>query len=87
VTPGNPAIAAKAVCQVDAWAAAALPSTPGPAITRAWADNASRRSRDIPSKPFITDRITIRAATPTQTPASDTQVMKETKNLRFRART
>jgi hypothetical protein len=65
----------------------AAPAAPGAAITRACAESANNRSRDTPSNPFITERITISAATPTHTPASDTQVMKETKNLRFRART
>ena len=35
----------------------------------------------------MTDRMTISAATPTHTPTSDAQVMKETKNLCVRART
>ena len=47
----------------------------------AWADRLSSRERSSPSKPFITDRITISAATPTATPRNDTQVMKETKKL------
>ena len=56
-------------------------------MTRAWVDSANSRSRSCPSKPFMTDRMTISAATPTHTPTSDTQVMNETKNLRVRERT
>ena len=56
-------------------------------VTRACADNDNKRSRSSVSKPFMTDRITISAATPTHTPISDTQVMNETKNFRVRERT
>jgi len=35
----------------------------------------------------MTESTTISAATPTATPASDTQVMKDTKNFRVRERT
>ncbi|MBK6671951.1 MAG: hypothetical protein IPG49_00205 [Proteobacteria bacterium] len=49
------------------------------------ADSASSRERSSDSKPFITERMTISAATPTATPSSDTQVMKETKNRCARA--
>ena len=59
----------------------------GGGLIRACADSDSRRSRSSPSKPFITERMTISAATPTHTPATDTHVMKETKNLWLRART
>ena len=48
---------------------------------RAWAERASKRSRRSPSSPFITDRMTMSAITPRHTHSSDTQVMKETKNL------
>ncbi len=40
-----------------------------------------------PSSPFMTDRMTMSAVTPRQTHSSETQVMKETKNLWERART
>src|SRR5690606_33975628 len=55
-------------------------------VMRTGADRARSRLRSSDSKPFITDRITISAATPTPTPASDTQVMKETKYRCARAR-
>ena len=54
---------------------------------RACAVSDSNRSRNSASKPFITDKMTIKAATPTLTPMSDTQVMNETKNFRVRERT
>ena len=38
-------------------------------------------------KPFITDRMVMSAATPTHTPASDSQLLKETKNPASRERT
>ena len=41
----------------------------------------------IPFPGHMTERMTIRAATPTHTPTRDAQVMKETKNLCERART
>jgi hypothetical protein len=51
----------------------------------AWADTLSSRVRSSVSNPFITDSTVISAATPTATPSSDTQVMKETKKLCSRA--
>ena len=57
------------------------------ALMRTGAFSDSSRSRSSLSKPFITERITMSAATPTHTPRSDAQVMKETKNLCERART
>jgi len=57
------------------------------AVTWAWAFSDNNRSRSSPSKPFMTDRMTISAATPSDTPASDTQVISETKNLCWRERT
>jgi hypothetical protein len=53
---------------------------PAGTVTRMAAYNDSKRSRNSPSKPFITDRMTIRAATPTPTPANEIQVMNDTKN-------
>jgi hypothetical protein len=45
------------------------------------------RERISPSMPFITDKIVIRAATPTQTPSMDIQLINETKKPRFPVRT
>jgi len=56
-------------------------------VTRTGALSESSRSRNSLSKPFITDRMTISAATPTHTPMSDAQVMNDTKNRVERART
>ena len=54
---------------------------------RACADSDNSRSRSSPSSPFMTDRMTMSAVTPRHTHSSDTQVMKDTKNLWERART
>jgi hypothetical protein len=62
-------------------------SAASPALTRTGAPSESSRSRSSLSKPFITERMTMSAATPTHTPTRDAQVMKETKNLCERART
>ncbi len=59
----------------------------GAAGSVACADSASSRVRSSPSKPFMTERMAIRAATPSATPARDTQLMKETKYACCRART
>ena len=60
---------------------------PSLAVTVACAVSATSRPRNSPSKPFITEMIVINAATPTQTPSIDIQLMKETKNPRPRVRT
>ncbi len=57
------------------------------ATTRACAPSDRSLSRSSFSSPFITDRITMSAITPSMTPASAAQVMKDTKNLWVRART
>ena len=67
--------------------AAPVRLSPALTLTRASLESASNRSRSSPSNPFITDRITINAATPTATPISETQVMNDTKNFRVRERT
>ncbi len=53
----------------------------------ACAASASSRVRSSPSNPFMTDRMAIRAATPRQIPARETQLMNETKYWCCRART
>ena len=64
-----------------------VPLACGGTKMRACAESDNRRSRSSPSRPFITDRMTMSAITPRHTHSSDTQVMKETKNLWERART
>ncbi len=60
--------------------------TPPPvADTVACADRLNRRPRNSLSKPFMTEMTVISAITPSATPSSDTQVMKETKKLCSRA--
>ena len=59
----------------------------GGAVIRTGALSDNSRSRSSLSKPFITERMTMSAATPTHTPMSDAQVMKDTKNRVERART
>ena len=59
----------------------------GATYTRACADSDNSRERSSPSRPFMAERMTISAATPRHTHNSETQVMKETKNLWERART
>ena len=46
----------------------------------------SNRVRNSPSKPFMTDRITISAATPSEIPSNEISVMKETNRVRRLAR-
>ena len=70
-----------AICGQSVGAAARV------AVTRTGALSDSSRSRSSPSKPFITERMTMSAATPTHTPTSEAQVMKDTKNRVERART
>ena len=88
-TPATPGVALRQLrgtrCQSAEPAAGG--ALRGAAAMRTWALSESSRSRSSPSKPFITDRMTISAATPTHTPTSEAQVMKETKNLCERART
>src|SRR6185437_16142688 len=50
-------------------------------------DTCMRSERQKSVTQLITDRMTMSAATPTHTPTTDAQVMKETKNLCVRART
>ena len=88
VTPGTVRASCATLSQsAGAGADAPFASLPCAASTRTWALNDSSRSRSSPSKPFMTERITISAATPTHTPITDAQVMKETKNLCDLART
>ena len=47
----------------------------------------SRRLRNSPSKPFMIEMIVISAATPTQMPSIEIQLMNETKKPRLRLRT
>ena len=54
-------------------------------VSVACADRLSKRLRSSVSKPFMTDSTVINASTPSATPSSDTQVMKETKKLCSRA--
>ena len=56
-----------------------------PKVRVACADKLSSRPRSSDSKPFITESTVIRAATPTATPSSDTQLIKDTKKLCSRA--
>ncbi len=81
VTPGAARTRCASACQSGA---AAVPT--GTKI-RACAESASSRSRNSPSRPFMTERMTMSAVTPRHTHSSDTHVMKETKNLWERART
>jgi hypothetical protein len=74
------------VCCARSAAAPALAAA-GTVVTRTGALRASSRSRSSLSKPFITDRMTMSAATPTHTPMSEAQVMKDTKKRVERART
>jgi len=62
----------------------ACPLSPA-GVSVAWADKLNKRSRSSVSKPFITDSTVISAATPTATPSSDTQLIKDTKKLCSRA--
>ena len=59
----------------------------GPADSVAWAAMLSSLVLSSDSKPFMTDSTVISAATPTQMPSIDTQLMKETKNPWVRLRT
>ncbi len=56
-----------------------------PAFKLACAVRLNRRVRNSDSRPFMTDRTVINAATPSATPTSETQVMKDTKKLCSRA--
>jgi hypothetical protein len=60
--------------------------TPSLPVTKPCADMLSSRLRSSPSKPFITERMTISAATPSAIPISEMSVMKETKRVRRFAR-
>ncbi len=82
LTPGTAATCAAIRAQSAALAGAAS----GTCSTRTGAESDNRRERSSVSNPFITDRMTIRAATPTATPTRETQVMNETKNRCERAR-
>ncbi len=89
-TEATPSVAsARRSARLQSSGAGVAGAAPGgaAAATRTCAPSVSSRSRSSPSKPFITERMTMRAATPTQTPPSDAQVMKDTKNSCERART
>ena len=51
------------------------------------AESARSRVRSSPSNPFMTDRMAMSAATPRQIPASETQLMNDTKYSCWRALT
>ena len=68
-------------------AAAVGAAVPGAAVRVTGAPMASRRPRSSPSNPFMTDRMVMSAATPTHTPASDSQLLNETKKPASRERT
>ena len=77
-TPGSAIISSRSERQ-----SATLPSAP-----ESWpcAVMLTRRSRSSPSNPFITERMTISAATPRAIPASEIEVIKETNLVRRLAR-
>ena len=56
-----------------------------PELSVACADRLKSRPRSSDSKPFMTESTVMSAATPTATPSSDTQLIKDTKKLCSRA--
>ena len=77
-TPGSSSICSRTCGQAS--------SSRSEPVTKPCAVILSRRSLSSPSKPFITDKMTINAATPSAIPASDIRVMKETNRVRLLAR-
>ena len=77
-TPGAATMSAYSSCQ-----SSTRPSFP---VTYPCAVMLRRRERNSPSKPFITDRMTISAATPSAMPSREMSVMNETNFVRRLAR-
>ena len=78
VTPVSAVTSATSPCQSS--------TPPSRTLTVPCADILRSRLRNSPSNPFMTDRMTISAATPSAIPMREISVMKDTKRVRRLAR-